>query len=80
MKGNKKITVPIIIISIIIVVLALCQLLEIWKDAIYVFEPLMGIVLILQIILFWNTNRKVALIQLAVAVFILCVAAYILLI
>lgn len=69
---------PLIIISTAVMVLALCQLLGIWKDAVYVYEPLLGIVLILQAVLTWNTNRKTALFQLGAAVFVLCVAVFIL--
>lgn len=78
MKTNRKIAIPIIILSVIIIILAMCQLFGVWKNAIYVYEPLTGIVLILQAILLWNTNRKIAILQLVAAVFILLAAVCIL--
>lgn len=78
MKKDKVIGIIIIILSLAVICLAVAQLLGLWKDAINVFEPLMGIVLLLQSIQFWNKNRKVAVFLLCASVFVLGVAVYIL--
>jgi len=66
---DRIINVLIIILSVAVIALASLQLLGIWEDAINVYEPLIGIVLLLQAILFWKKNRKIAVLQLCAAGF-----------
>ena len=63
-----------IVISISIIVLAFMQLLNIWDKAINVFEPLLGVLMIIQAIENWNINRKMSYSSLFVAIFIFIVA------
>ena len=81
---NKK-TIPFkiltifgLIISITIVVLALMQIFNVWDKAINVFEPLLGVLMIIQAIENWKTNRTTAYLSLFVAIFIFIVAIIIL--
>lgn len=81
---NKK-TIPFkiltifgLIISVTIIVLALMQIFNIWDKAINVFEPLLGVLMIIQTIENWKTNRLIAYFSLFVAIFIFLVAIIIL--
>ena len=75
---DRIINVLIIVLSVAVIVLAALQLLGIWEDAINVYEPLIGIVLLLQAIYHWKKNRSVAIISLCAAGFILTCAIVIL--
>ncbi|MGN0517641.1 MAG: hypothetical protein ACI4II_02825 [Acutalibacteraceae bacterium] len=74
----KFLTVIGCIISVTIVILAFMQLFNVWDKAINVFEPLLGVLMIIQAIENWKTNRKTAYISLFAAFYIFAVAAYIL--
>jgi hypothetical protein len=70
-KGNEKLLILTrIACSVIVIILALMQLIGIWDKAIYIFEPLMGIVMLIQAIEHWKKNRKLAVFSLAVALFV----------
>ena len=75
---DRIINVLIIILSAAVIVLAALQLLGIWENSINVYEPLVGVVLLLQAILFWKKNRKIAVLQLCAAGFIFACAIVIL--
>ena len=75
---DRIINVLIIVLSSVVIILAALQLLGIWKDVINVYEPLIGVVLLLQAVLFWNSNRRIAVIQLCAAAFVLICAFFIL--
>ena len=75
---DRIINALIIILSVAVIVLAALQLLGIWEDAINVYEPLIGVVLLLQAKLFWKQNRKIAVFQLLTAVFVFACAIVIL--
>ena len=82
-RNNKTIPFKILtifglIISITIVVLALMQIFNVWDKAINVFEPLLGVLMIIQAIENWKTNRATAYFSLFVAIFIFIVAIIIL--
>ena len=64
---DRIINVLIIILSVAVIALAALQLLGIWEDSINVYEPLIGVVLLLQAKLFWRKNRKIAVVQLCAA-------------
>lgn len=81
---NKK-TVPFkiltifgLIISVTIVVLSFIQIFNVWDNAINVFEPLLGVLMIIQAIENWKSNKTIAYFSLFVAVFIFIVAIIIL--
>ena len=75
---DRIINVLIIILSVAVIVLAALQLLGIWEDSINVYEPLIGIVLLLQAIYHREKNRSVAIISLCAAGFIFACAIVIL--
>ena len=75
---DRIINALIIILSVAVIALAVLQLLGIWEDAINVYEPLIGVVLLLQAIYHWKKNRTVAIISLCAAGFILTCAIVIL--
>ena len=71
---EKVLSVTGIICSLIILILAGMQILGIWKNAINVFEPLLGVLMLIQAIQYWKKNKIVAIFILCVAIFILYVA------
>ena len=75
---DRIINVLIIALSVAVIALAALQLLGIWEDSINVYEPLIGVVLLLQAKLFWNQNRKITVFQLLPAVFVFAYAIVIL--
>ena len=78
MKKEKILSISVMALSIAGICLAALQLLGIWEDAICVFEPLGGVILLLQAVRYWNEERRVAIFQLCAALFVLGVAVYIL--
>lgn len=68
-KRLHGLNLAISILSAIVVILALAQLTGIWDKAAYVFEPLLGVVLLLQAVQNWNKNRAVAVLSLCAALF-----------
>ena len=74
----KILTIFGLIISVTIIVLALMQIFNIWDNAINVFEPLLGVLMIIQAIENWKTNRSTSYFSLFVALFIFLVAIIIL--
>ena len=67
---HKIITVVSIIIALSVVVLAILQVFDIWIQAINLCVPLMGVNLLCQTYIQWNTSRKTAYFSLACAAFI----------
>ncbi len=65
-------------VSVAIIVLSLLQLFNIWDNAINVFEPLVGILMLIQALENWKTNKAVAYFSLFVAIFVLIVSIIIL--
>ena len=74
---EKVLSVMGIICSIIIIILACMQILGIWKTAINVFEPLLGMLMLIQAIQNWKKNKVVAIFSLCVAIFIFLVTIFI---
>lgn len=77
-KPDKIINVLIIVLSVAVIALAALQLLGIWENSINIYEPLIGVVLLLQAQLFWKKNRKIGVLQLCAAGFIFACAIVIL--
>ena len=72
--SHKIITVFSVIVSLAVVTLAILQIFEIWTQAINLCVPLMGVNLLCQTYIQWNTNRKTAYFSLGCAVFVFACA------
>jgi hypothetical protein len=67
-KCNEKVLIIAkIACTVIVIMLALMQLIGIWDKAIYVFEPLLGILMLIQAIENWKKNEKLAIYSLGAA-------------
>lgn len=67
---HKVITVFSVIVSLAVVTLAVLQIFDIWTQAINLCIPLMGVNLLCQTYMQWNTSRKTAYFSLGCAVFV----------
>lgn len=74
----KILTIVGLIISVTIIVLAFIQIFNVWDKAFNVFEPLLGVLMIIQAIENWKANKSIAYFSLFVAIFIFIVAIIIL--
>ena len=72
--SHKIITVFSVIVSLAVVMLAILQMFDIWTQAINLCVPLMGVNLLCQTYIQWNTSRKTAYFSLGCAVFIFACA------
>ena len=70
----KIITVLSVIVSLAVVILAILQIFDIWTQAINLCVPLMGVNLLCQTYIQWNTSRKSAYFSLGCAVFVFACA------
>ena len=68
--SHKIITVFSVIVSLAVVTLAILQMFDIWTQAINLCVPLMGVNLLCQTYIQWNTSRKTAYFSLGCAVFV----------
>ncbi len=75
---SKILTIIGFIISITVIILAILHIFNVWNNAIYVYEPLTGILMLIQAIEYWPKNKKVAYISLFAAIFIFIVTIVIL--
>ena len=71
---RKIVTVVSIIVALSVIVLALLQMFDIWTQAINLCVPLMGVNLLCQTYIQWNTSRKTAYFSLGCAVFVFACA------
>jgi len=62
------------ICSVSVIMLASLQLLSIWENAINIFEPLVGVLMLTQGVLQWRRNKKLAVFSLCVAIFIFIIS------
>lgn len=69
-KNKKVLDVMSTICSISIIILVCMQIFGIWENAMYVFQPLLGVLMLIQAIENWGGNKKVAMISLFAAIFI----------
>ena len=67
---HKIVTIISILVSLSVVVLAVLQVFDIWNQAINICVPLMGITMLCQAYIQWNTSRKVAYFSIGTAVFV----------
>ena len=71
---HKIVTVVSIIVALSVIVLAILQMFDIWTQAINLCVPLMGVNLLCQTYIQWNTSRKTAYFSLGCAVFVFACA------
>jgi hypothetical protein len=71
---HKVITVFSVIVSLAVVTLAVLQIFDIWTQATNLCIPLMGVNLLCQTYMQWNTSRKTAYFSLGCAVFVFACA------
>ena len=71
---HKVITVFSVIVSLAVVTLAVLQIFDIWTQEINLCIPLMGVNLLCQTYMQWNTSRKTAYFSLGCAVFVFACA------
>ena len=72
--SHKIITVFSVIVSLAVLTLAILQIFEIWTQAINLCVPLMGVNLLCQTYIQWNTSRKTAYFSLGCAAFVFACA------
>jgi len=66
----KVITTVSILVSLSVVVLAVLQIFDVWRQAANVYMPLMGVTMLCQAYMQWNNSRKVAYFSIGTAGFI----------
>ena len=71
---HKIVTAVSIIVALSVVVLAILQMFDIWTQAINLCVPLMGVNLLCQTYIQWNTSRKTAYFSLGCAAFVFACA------
>lgn len=74
MRKILKLKTTSSICSILIIVLAITQILDVWEGAINILELLLGILMLIIAIQNWKDNRKVAILNLIAAIFLFLVA------
>lgn len=81
-KQNDKKMMAVIssICSISIIILVCVQVLGVWKTAVNVFEPLLGVLILIQVINNWKKNKKIAIVSLCAAILILGYSIFIIVI
>ncbi len=77
---EKVLSLMGVICSISIIILVIIRVLNIWKYAINVFEPLLGLLMLIQGCQSLRKNKIVAIFSFGVAIFIFLVAVFILVI
>ena len=74
-QTNEKVLYVIgVICSISIIILACMQILGLWKNAANVFEPLLGVLMLVQTIQNWKKNKAVAKVSLCAAILLFAVS------
>lgn len=69
-KKENVLFVSKLVISVVIIVFALLQLLKVWDKATYISSPLLGVLILVQSIQEFKTNRNVAIVSLICALLI----------
>lgn len=73
----KPLSIAQVILSVSVIALALLQLTRVWADAIYLYEPLLGALLLIQAVQNWNKSRGIACISLFVSILLFGTTIYI---
>ena len=71
---QKIVTVFSIVVALSVIILAVLQILKIWTQAINLCLPLMGVNLLCQTYVQWNTSRKSAYVSLCCAAIVFACA------
>ena len=71
---HKIITVFSVTVSLAVITLAILQIFDVWTQAINLCIPLMGVNLLCQTYIQWNTSRKTAYFSLGCAAFVFACA------
>ena len=72
--GYKVLSIIGIMVSISVIVLSILQIIGVIKNATNIFMPLLGVLMLIQAIQTWKTNRTSAIFSLCVSIFIFIVA------
>jgi len=72
--SHRIVTTISILTSLSVVVLAVLQIVGVWKEAVDICIPLLGVIMLCQAYTQWKTNRKSAYVSIAAAVIILICA------
>lgn len=72
--AEKVLTISGVIISIAVIVLAIMQMIGLWKNAFLVSEPLLGVLMVINALNIYKYNKRVAFFNLGIAVFIFIIA------
>lgn len=67
--ADKVFSIARLIIAVTVIILAILQFAG-WDTAMYIAEPLLGLLLLIQSIQEWKKNRAAAIINLCAAVFV----------
>ena len=73
----KPLSIAQLLLSISVMALALTQITGLWTNAVYLYEPLLVAVLLIQGAQYWNKSRPIACVSLLAAIFLFGTAAYI---
>lgn len=73
---RKAMTVLIVLCLVVVGVMAILQMLGIWNRAVHVYEPIIGLALLLQAVRNWRSNRVAAIVLLCTAIFLWGVAVF----
>ena len=75
---NKIASGVIIFCSVLIIVLAMLQLFGVWENAPYLYMPLMCVNFLVNTFTNWKTNRRIAILNLIVALIVFSVVVLVL--
>lgn len=78
MRRNRFLKILRAVLSVLVAVFAFLQLIGVWKNAVFVFEPMLGVVLLLQAIQEWKRNRSLSIVSLCASVLLFSTAALVL--
>jgi len=67
---HKAVAIISVLVSLSVIVLAVLQIFDVWDQAVNLSVPLMGVTMLCQSYLLWNSSRKVAYFSIGTAAFI----------
>lgn len=68
--SHRIVAIICIVVSILVVVFAVLQICEIMDQEINIVVPLLGVIMLCEAYLQWETNRKIAYLNIGAAVFV----------
>ena len=78
MKQKRFLKILRTVLSVLIAVFAFLQLIGVWRNAVFVFEPMLGVVLLLQAVQEWKRNRSLGIVSLCASALLFSVAGLVL--